>query len=70
MPTMRIGNYELFFNRGGKMAITSSMFGQTILTGKDAEQMLKQMSNSKPNDNAKRSLQNARDLRKKTATRA
>lgn len=49
------------------MAITSSMFGRTILTGKDAEQMLKQMSNAKPNENAKRSLQNARELRQKMA---
>lgn len=47
------------------MAITSSMFGRTILTGKDAEQMLRQMSNSKPNENAKRSLQEARALREK-----
>lgn len=47
------------------MAITSSMFGRTILTGKDAEQMLKQMSKSKPNENAKCSLQNARELRQK-----
>jgi len=38
------------------VAITSSMFGRTILTGKDAEQMLKQMSNAKPNENAKRSF--------------
>ncbi|BAX14658.1 hypothetical protein ACOD71_003841 [Escherichia coli] len=52
------------------MAITSSMFGRTILTGKDAEQMLKQMSNAKPNDKAKRSLENARQLRQKMAKKA
>ncbi|AJJ63686.1 hypothetical protein ACX1H8_05460 [Yersinia enterocolitica] len=52
------------------MAISSTMFGRTVLTGKDAEQMLKQMSNSKPNENAKRSLQNARELRQKLAKRA
>ncbi|MCS3433393.1 hypothetical protein [Klebsiella sp. BIGb0407] len=51
------------------MAITSSMFGRTILTGKDAEQMLKQMSQSKPNENAQRSLQDARALRQKMAKR-
>lgn len=51
------------------MAITSSTFGRTILTGKDADQMLKQMSNSKPNENAKRSLLEARALRSKAAKR-
>lgn len=51
------------------MAITSSMFGHAILTGKDAEQMLKQMSQSKPNENAQRSLQDARALRQKMAKR-
>jgi len=45
------------------------MFGRTILTGRDAEQMLKQMSNSKPNENAKRSLQEARALRAKISKR-
>ena len=45
------------------MAINSSTFGPTILTGKEAEQMLKQMCNSKPNENAKRSLQKGRALR-------
>lgn len=49
------------------MAITSSMFGRTILTGKDAEQMLKQMNSTRPNDNAKRSLANARALRSKSS---
>lgn len=51
------------------MAITSSTFGRTILTGKDAEQMLKQMSNPKPNENAQRSLQEARALRSKMSKR-
>ena len=51
------------------MAITSSMFGRSILTGKDAEHMLKQMSQSKPNEIAKRSLQNARALRQKMSKR-
>lgn len=58
------------------MAITSSTFGRTILTGKDAEQMLKQIKNSKPNANAnananaKRSLENARQNRQKTVKNA
>lgn len=50
------------------MAITSSTFDRTILTGKDAEQMLKQIKNSKPN--AKRSLENARQNRQKTVKNA
>lgn len=52
------------------MAITSSTFGRTILTGKDAEQMLKQIKNSKPKPNAKRSLENARQNRQKTVKNA
>ncbi|HGM6671627.1 TPA: hypothetical protein ACKQAN_003206 [Serratia marcescens] len=47
------------------MAISSSMFGRTVLSGKDAEQMHKQMHDSKPNENAKRSLEAARAMRKK-----
>ncbi|MBF4110387.1 hypothetical protein [Enterobacter cloacae] len=49
------------------MAITSSMFGRTILTGKDAEQMIRQMDKSKPNENAKRALMAARRQRSKSA---
>ena len=47
------------------MAITSSPFGITVLTGKDAQQMLKQMENSKPNERAIKSLQEGRVLRQK-----
>ncbi|SUC18604.1 Uncharacterised protein [Proteus vulgaris] len=50
------------------MAITSSTFGRTILTGKDAEQMLKQIKNSKPN--AKHSSENARQDRQETSKNA
>lgn len=49
------------------MAIISSTFGGTTLTGKDAEQFIKQINNCKPNDIAKRSLQRGRELRKKMA---
>jgi len=49
------------------MAIISSMFGGTTLTGKDAEELIKQMNNCKPNEVAKRSLQRGRELREKIA---
>ncbi len=47
------------------MAIISSTFGGITLTGKDAEQMLRQMKEAKPNELAKRSLQRGRELHKK-----
>lgn len=42
------------------MAISSSTFGRTVLTGKDAEQFLRQIEKTEPNENAKRLLLAAR----------
>ncbi|MCU5771362.1 hypothetical protein N5923_06725 [Erwiniaceae bacterium BAC15a-03b] len=51
------------------MAITSSMFGPTVLDGKDAEQMIKQMcstpAESKARANA--SVERARQMKEKLA---
>lgn len=51
------------------MAITSSMFGRTVLDGKDAEQMIKQMratsAESKARVNA--SVERARQMKDKLA---
>lgn len=47
------------------MAISSSTFGRTVLTGKDAEQFLRQIEKTEPNENAKRLLLAARQVRPK-----
>lgn len=51
------------------MAITSSMFGSTILDGKDAEQMIKQMRATSAETKARvnASIERARQMRDKLA---
>ncbi|MEG3133625.1 hypothetical protein SC206_08660 [Rouxiella sp. T17] len=44
---------------------TTQGFWHYVLTDKDAQQMLKQMENSKPNERAIKSLQEGRVLRQK-----
>lgn len=51
------------------MAITSSKFGRTVLDGKDAEQMIKQMRsvNAESKSRVNESVDRARQMKEKMA---
>ncbi|WP_192878405.1 hypothetical protein [Limnobaculum parvum] len=47
------------------MAIVSSPFGRTILSGEDAKQFIKQMDTTKPSDKVKAAIARGRQTQEK-----